>query len=326
MQTEDSQDKVSEQAAAWVIRLQADPSAIDRERFEAWRAQGELYSQAYELAMAAWMVVGEHAAAPRLLAMRRDALERARRTSARWDRRAVAAGLCLLILAPIAILGWYRLRSNDVLEFQTRRGEQRVIVLADGSRMSLDALSRVEVTYTPDVRGIELTAGRANFEVAKDVTRPLKVHSGPRTVTAIGTVFTVEREPREVVVTLLEGHVAVTSRDKPMDTMEMRPRQQLRMMDSGQVTLRGGLDPAQALAWREGKLIFDNESLARVVARMNNYSATPIRVEGTASDLHISGVFKAGDTAAFVDAMQSYFALTAQRQEDAVTIRQKAGE
>jgi transmembrane sensor len=316
VQMEDSNDKTTEQAAAWVVRLQADPSAVDRERFEAWRAQGEPYARAYDLALTAWLAVGEHAAAPRLLAMRRDALERARKTSTRWDRRTVAAGLCFLILAPIAVLGWYRLKSNDVLEFQTRRGEQQVIVLPDGSRMSLDALSRVEVKYTSDVRGIELTAGRANFEVAKDVTRPLKVHSGPRTVTAIGTVFTVEREPREVVVTLVEGHVAVTSSDQPTQTMEMRPRQQLRMMDSGQVTLREGLDPAQALAWR----------LSRVVARMNNYSATPIRVEGPASGLHISGVFKAGDTAAFVDAMQSYFALTAQQQEDAITIRSKAGE
>jgi transmembrane sensor len=326
VQIEDSHDAVNEQASAWVIRLQAQPSATDLERFEAWRAQGQLYSQAYELALAAWTAVGEHAASPRLLAMRRDALERARRASTRWDRRVVAAGVCFLILAPIAGLGWYKLRAHDELEFQTRRGEQRVIVLSDGSRMSLDALSRVEVKYTSDVRGIELTSGRANFEVAKDVTRPLKVHAGPRTVTALGTVFTVEREPQEVVVTLVEGHVAVTSRDRPMNTMEMRPRQQLRMTDSGTVTLRDGLDTAQALAWREGKLIFDNEPLTRVVARMNNYGATPIQVEGKANDLHISGVFKAGDTTAFVDAMQSYFALTAERQENAITIRSTVSE
>ena len=311
-----------EQAAAWVIRLQAEPSEVDEARFEAWRAQSPMHSQAYEDALAAWLSVGEHAASPKLLAMRRDALERARRTSTRRDRRAtIAAGLCLLILAPLVAIGWYEFRTHDDLEFQTGRGEQRVIVLADSSRMSLDAMSRVKVSYTADVRGIELMSGRANFEVAKDVTRPLKVHAGPRTVTAIGTVFTVEREPQAVVVTLVEGHVAVTSQGKTANPMMMRPQQQLQMSDSGKVTLRDGLDIVQALAWREGKLVFDNEPLARVVARMNNYGATPIVIEGKASDLPISGVFKAGDTSAFVDAMARYFPLTAVRREDAIIIR-----
>ena len=44
-----------------------------------------------------------------------------------------------------------------------------------------------------------------------------------------------------------------------------------------------------------------------VVARMNNYVPTPMVVEGKARDLRISGVFKAGDTTAFVEAMESYF-------------------
>jgi len=85
--------------------------------------------------------------------------------------------------------------------------------------------------------------------------------------------------------------------------------------------LRQGLDVVQALAWREGKLIFDNEPLTRVAARMNNYGATPIVIEGQAGDLHISGVFRAGDTSAFVDAMEIYFPLAAVRKEDAITIR-----
>jgi len=321
VQSADFQDTIDEQAAAWVVRLQGDPSDVDRERFEAWRSQSAAHGQAYDLALSAWTSVAEHAAAPRLLAMRRDALERARRTSARWDRRLIAAGLAFLIAAPIAGIAWFKLHTPDALEFQTQRGEQRVIMLADGSRMSLDAMSRVEVKYTSDMRGIELTSGRANFEVAKDVARPLKVHAGQRTVTAIGTVFTVEREAGGVVVTLMEGHVAVTSRNPSESPVEMRPRQELRLPDAGKGTLRDDVDVLQALAWREGKLVFDNEPLERVVARMNNYGATPIAAEGPAAQLRISGVFKAGDTAAFVDAMQSYFGLTALRREDAISLR-----
>jgi transmembrane sensor len=226
-----------------------------------------------------------------------------------------------MILAPLLGLAWYQLRPPAAQQFQTAHGEQRVIVLTDGSRMSLDAVTQVAVRYTSDVRSIELLAGRVSFEVAKDVTRPLKVKAGARTVTAIGTVFTMERVPRNVVVTLLEGLVAITSGDASAAHIELRPGQELRMGDSGEVELRAGIDPHQALAWREGKLIFDDESLATVVARMNNYVTTPIVAAGRTGELRVSGVFKAGDTSAFVDAMKSYFPVTEVRQPHAVTLR-----
>src|SRR5262245_259143 len=209
--TDQTEDEMREQAAAWVVRLHAEPSAVDLERFDQWRSQSELHARAFDDALAAWISVGEHATAPKLLAMRRDALGRARRGERTWDWRAVAAVVSLVVLAPAIGVAWYQLRGPAEQEFQTAHGEQRVIVLSDGSRMSLDALTDVKVRYTPDVRGVQLIGGRANFEVAKDVTRPLKVQVGPRTVTAIGTIFTVEREQRNVVVTLLEGRVAVTT-------------------------------------------------------------------------------------------------------------------
>jgi transmembrane sensor len=319
----DPDDELREQAVAWVVRISNEPSAVDLQRFDQWRAQSDQHEQAFETALSAWLSVGEHATAPALLAMRRDALERARRTQRRWDWRAIAAVVSLLILAPVIGAVWYQFREPAEVRFQTAHGEQRVIVLPDGSRMSLDALTDVRVRYTPDIRNMELISGRANFEVAKDVTRPLKVRAGPRTVTALGTVFTVERESRNVVVTLLEGGVAVTSRDRPNSHFEMRPRQELRMTDSGEVALRDGIDPNQALAWREGKLVFEDEPLHNVVARMNNYGSTSIVVVGKANELRVGGVFKAGDTNAFVDAMKSYFPLTVTHQSRAVTLQLK---
>ncbi|MET0535274.1 MAG: FecR domain-containing protein [Steroidobacter sp.] len=319
-------DEVREQAAAWVVRLHGEPSAVDLERFEQWCNLDPRNERAFDEALAAWINVGEHATATRILAMRHAALGRARRaerrgTSDPWKWRALAAAICLFVLAPIISVVWYKTRPPAEQIFQTAHGEQRVIVLADGSRMSLDALSEVRVSYTPDVRNLQLISGRANFEVTKDVTRPFKVRSGPRIVTALGTVFSVEREAADVVVTLVEGSVAVTTRDVPNAHIQLRPLQELRITDSGQVSLRDGIDPVQALAWRDGKLIFDDEPLRSVAARMNNYGATRIEVTGEANDLRVGGVFKAGDTMAFVDAMQMYFPLAVSHESNAVTLR-----
>ena len=321
MQTAQSDNSLNEQAAAWVVRLNAEPSAADFEKFELWQAQGPEYMRAFEEASLAWDAVGDHSAAPRLLAMRRDALERTGRYARRWSRRGLAAGLVAAILTPLGILYMSSSRGPSEQQFETGRGEQRVIVLSDGSRMSLDAMTRVKVVMGHDERRVTLESGRANFEVARDLARPMNVHAGPRTVTALGTVFTVERESHDVVVTLVEGRVAVTTSNRAQALIELKPRQQLRIADNGAITMREGLDPVLALAWREGKLIFDNVPLADVVATMNNYVATPIAVDGPARELRVSGVFKAGDTPAFVEAMESLFPVVALRHPSVVTLQ-----
>jgi transmembrane sensor len=309
-----------EQAAAWVVRLSGEPTPADLDRFERWRAQSPEHEQAFERAQAAWSIVGENSTAPELIAMRRDALQRAGHRSRRWIRASLVAALVLVIVVPIAVLQWPESRTSVTQELQTRRGEQRVIMLADGSRVSLDALTWLKVTYTQEARNVTLLEGRANFEVARDLTRPMNVSVGNRTVTALGTIFTVEREAQEIIVTLVEGRVAVASADRSIPRVEMRPRQQLRIDNSGPGTLDTDVDPVQALAWREGKLIFDDEPLTLVAARMNKYLPTPLVVEGAARDVRISGVFKAGDLRAFIDGMEGLFGLTAVRENDAVKL------
>ena len=323
MQPAQSPKSLYEQAAAWVIRLNGEPSEGDLEKFALWQAQSPQHARAYEEASLAWDAVGEHSAAPRLLAMRREALERTGRYTRRWNRRGLAAGLVALIALPLGILYMTSMRAPPEQQFETGRGEQRVIVLADGSRMSLDAMTRVKVVYGHEERRVTLQTGRANFEVARDLARPMNVFAGPRTVMALGTVFTVEREPHDVIVTLVEGRVAVTSGNRARALIEMKPRQQLRIDDNGAITMRDGLDPLLAMAWREGKLIFDNEPLAQVVATMNNYVTTPIVAEGRAGELRVSGVFKAGDTQAFVEAMESLFPVVALRHPNAITLQMK---
>jgi transmembrane sensor len=170
---------------------------------------------------------------------------------------------------------------------------------------------------------IELAEGRAHFEVTKDPSRPLKVRAGAKTVTAIGTAFTVERRAGdEVVVTLVEGRIAVTDERRRAPATEMAPQEQLTLTGDAAPVLRRDVDVDRALAWREGKLAFDDETLAEAAQRMNGYSATKLVVEGDqARNLRISGLFKAGDTAAFVEAVKAYFPIEADTSGQTVTLR-----
>jgi len=325
---------VHEEAAGWLMRLQAAPNDVATfETFEDWRDAAPEHREAFDAVQDSWALFGEQAAAPELLVLRRDALDRAgwtgRRRGLDLGRRGLAAGLAALVLAPLTLYGWRRLRPDADQTLRTAIGEQRTVTLSDGSRVSLDANTLVKVAYSPALRLAEVVEGRAHFEVAKDKARPMKVRAGRRTVTALGTAFTVEHEGERVVVTLVEGRVAVTetapARGVAPPPKELAPQQQLVFAADAAPRMHEAVDVERAMAWREGKLVFDDESLADAAARVNNYSRVKIVVEDApARALRVSGIFNAGDTPAFVEAVQSYFPVDVSTDESTVQIRSRS--
>lgn len=326
---------VHEEAAGWLLRLNAAPDDVATfEAFEDWRDASPEHRAAFDAVQDSWALFGDQAAAPELLALRRDALGRTgrglgRRPGLDLGRRGFAAGLVALALAPLAVHGWRRLGPDGRQTLRTAVGEQRTVTLSDGSRVSLDANTLVKVAYSPALRLAEVVEGRAHFEVAKDKARPMRVRAGRRTVTALGTAFTVEHEGERVVVTLVEGRVAVTetaqARGVAPSAKELVPQQQLVFAANAAPRVREAIDVERAMAWREGKLVFDDESLADAAARVNNYSRVKIVIEDApARALKVSGIFNAGDTPAFVEAVQSYFPVDVSTDQSTIQIRSRS--
>ena len=323
---------VHEDAAHWLVRLRAAPDdAACFEAFEAWRDASPDHAAAFEAVEDSWSLFGEQAAAPELLNLRRDALDRAGGAGRRRgvDRRAIAAGLAILAGGPLAFYGLRRWRGDAGHTLRTAIGEQRTVTLSDGSRVSLDANTEVKVAFSPALRLAEVVEGRAHFEVAKDRARPMKVRAGRRTVTALGTAFTVECEGERVVVTLVEGRVAVTEASAkgaaPAPAKELTPQQQLVFAPDAAPRMHEAVDVERAMAWREGKLVFDDETLSDAAARMNNYSRVKIVVEDApARALKVSGIFNAGDTPAFIEAVRSYFPIDVSTDDSTVQIRSRS--
>ncbi len=325
-----------EAAAFWAVRLSAEPSVADLEAFDAWIARDPAHLHAFNNAEDALAMVADHSTSPELLAMRSEALERARRVQRqRWiggaalDRRQLVAAAAGVIAVPLGAAWWFsRKPAGQILT--TGVGEQRTITLADGTRVTMDAMSRLRVDYSRQLRLLELTAGRAYFEVAKDAARPLRVFTGERSVTALGTAFSVESDPGAMLVTLVEGRVAVLNA-RAAQPIHLQPHQSLQLSDRGAPVLTDGVDAGRALAWREGRVVFDDVDLAQAVARMNTYSRTPIVIEESATgpklaSLRISGVFAAGDSATFAEALKAYFQVSVVRSTAAITLRRGPGQ
>lgn len=331
-----------EQAADWVLRLSGGELSLEDEiQLELWLEEDTANREVLQYQGWIWETAVDIADALELASVREDALEAMRgANTGRWSRRIgsqwrgfAAMAACLLFL--VATFSFLHGQSTT---YRTLVGERRVVELDDGSRMSLDADSAVDVSYGGERRSLRLLAGRAKFDVAKDPRRPFTVVAGGRMVVATGTSFSVELTKANMQVVLYEGSVAVL-KDGPID----RPPQHLllpKSADPADQLLKPGtalvtpLDDAVAtvepvdllrtLSWQNGQLHFVEEPLALAVERMNRYSREKIVLgNGKLGTLSISGVFDAGDIEGFVDGASTLYDLAVERKGDTVVLKNR---
>lgn len=318
-----------EEAAAWRLVL-TDAGLETRADFEAWLAAGPANREAWMRVQRAWAAMDVAPEDPRLLEIRQAALTRKPRSRRRslWGALA-AASLALAVPAGLSALGL--MTSEKVLS--TPRLERRVVRLEDGSRVTLDGDTQIRVRLHGQGRDIELVRGQARFDVFHDADRPFRVHAGDQTITALGTAFTVDRSARSLVVTLLEGQVAVGVgapglTDGSSPTL-LRPGQRL-MASLAPTPAKPRVEAVtlgEATAWETGQLVFDDEPLGQVVERVSRYSPSPITVgDAATARLRVSGVFKAGDGDTFVEAVTTYFPLRADRAPTGAIVLNSSAE
>jgi transmembrane sensor len=337
--TAGNQSLEQEASELFVQRLQGKWSASHQAELYARLARDPAFAQAFSRAERSWAALEAHAEAPEIMRWREEALAYARRASARrWSAASVgkrwrpAASIGAVAIA-LGIAWQFSLYRQDSREYRTGLGEQRVLDFEDHSRIALDSGTRVRVLYSKDARIVELAQGQAQFNVAHDPARPFKVIAGDRTIVAVGTVFTVDYEDREVNVAMLEGRVAVVdesaksppeargvpgsqSSENPGRTIELSAGEELRVSRQGRATVVPHADLEAVTAWRQGKVIFRSEPLGDAIRRINRYSHTKIEIQDPAlAGNRISGVFEAGDTQGFLDAVQRYLPVTTDSTE-----------
>ena len=293
--------EVRAQAAAWLARLRSEERGPqDEAGFRAWLAESELHRQAFDAINTVWEAAG---ALPRM--PRRRPVE---------SRRAVMASMLALVAGAGSLGVW---RAATAGTYATAVGEQRRVALDDGSMIILDTNSKIRVDLGDERRQIELIRGRAHFEVVRDARRPFVVEAAGREVVAVGTAFEVTREKDEVCVVVTKGEVAVFD---PKLTTRQTVERGARVTLSDEGPRRDRPDLARVTAWRQGRAVFENDTLADAVAEMNRYSRRPIVLEGDAADMRVSGVYSTGDTEAFARSLATLLPLDVDLASNQVTI------
>lgn len=219
-------------------------------------------------------------------------------------RRVVQAGGAIAAAALIGAGGaWQFLRHRR--RFITGKGETKVVALQDGSVVTLNTASEIQVSYSDTVRAVELVHGEALFDVAKNKARPFVVAAGDTNVRVVGTSFSVRRiDAAPIQVLVREGVVEVFKPAQGARPVRISANSMaVAQADNASMIAAMPVPAAQVhrqMAWQSGQIAFEGETLAQAAEEFSRYSDTRIVIEdsGLAKE-EIAGLFKATDPVGF---------------------------
>jgi transmembrane sensor len=322
-------DGVEDQAIAWLVRLSADDAgAGDWRAHEAWLAADPAHPAAFDRIEALWFELGEQAetlkqgldaadAGGVVIPLRpRPRPEPRRPVRAYW---AAAAALALMVGGG----GLYAALKASPATYQTAPGQIRRIDLADGSRIDLNGASRLAVRFDRSARRVTMADAEALFDVAKDPARPFLITAGRERIRVVGTAFDVASHAGQVTVTVRRGVVEVgrAGADGALGEVSRVPAGfQLIRRDGEAAALIRAVDPNDAAAWRERRLVYHGQTLASVADDLGRAFARPIAVRGPARALPFSGVLVLDDEDAVVRRLQAFLPLEVDRSGDGIVL------
>ena len=309
---------VEDDAIEWVILLHSGKAdAQDLDQIRLWRARSARHEKAFRDAETLWLDMGQ----AMLASGKPSPLPSEHRTSpnSRFGMptarlRTLAFTTAILIFA---LLGFRLFHLGDYwqADYYTHVGEQKTIRLEDGSTVWLNTDTALQLDPNPKRRSLRLLHGQALFQVAPDPNRPFDVAAGDAVIRALGTEFEVLAVDEQTTITVAEHAVAVTipTGNSAPSRVILQEGEKL-SIEEGQSAAPTRINLRQQLAWRRGKLIFKQRSLAEVVAEIERYRHGKILIAGSRlRTLEVTGVFPLDDTLSLMEVIQQSLQIHATR-------------
>lgn len=275
-------DTITDAAAQWFMRLQdEDCTDTDRSAFSQWLAADPRHAREYEAVCKTWQACE---GLPSAFGTAQTTTTPPARAARRYKRTfSFAAAVAALTLA--LAIGWNQ--GWVPTEYRTYAAENatRLVTLPDGSRIELNISTHISYALYKDRRIVSFDKGEAFFEVAHDALKPFVVKAGKGSIQATGTRFNVWMYQDQVNVILVEGSVLVLGdRAQPGRSVRLTPGMQARYLSNDaqpvtSLTLAGDA----SLAWRYGKLVFNDLPLRQALPLINRYLQTPIMLADSAT-------------------------------------------
>lgn len=251
----------------------------------------------------------------------------------------VAASCAFLVLTAglVQLAGKYNINNRSYTTVEAPDGETSEVKLPDGSKVWLNAGSRI--TYKKEfgqrLREVNLI-GEAYFDVVKDGAHPFIVTTTSLHLRVLGTAFNVRSFPgeRKSEASLIRGAVEVTLVNNPDKKIILKPTEKITVRNDafeGEAdeasnnqtsrTSRLNAIPLMTLSnihykeedplpveaqWIEKKLAFESENLEDIASRMQRYYGVNIKFKDeSVKVLAFSGSFKDETVTEAITALQT---------------------
>lgn len=333
-----------EAASRWVLKIDGGLSSSDEARLKAWLAEEPRHTEVLLEVAEAWDKVDSLSRLAEVFPLSENGPEPAR--PALWGRprvltphvwaaaasALVAVMVGFVVLTDVALPGLERSRAPAAVAatYETAVGEQKTVLLPDGTEVVLNTDTALRVAYSRDARVLNLLRGELHVDVAEDLARPLSVIAGDKIVQALGTEFSVQiTDEQHVEVLVTEGKVVVgvqparirttlEETELPMFVPPVLAQTETNTVDAGEALLLGApnevVTPVTAdeieveLSWKDGRLIFRSEPLAEALAEVERYTTVEfVLLDDELRSQTLSGRFRAGDIDTLLALLEANF-------------------
>jgi len=289
-----NEDSASDQAIEWLARLRADDvTAAEVADFATWLANSSRNKVAFDEATELWHLLNELPVQV---------------TQKPIKRRVYNTALPLAAAASVVFACVMMVLQLTVPSFSTGHGEQRRVILADGSTAFLNTSSKISIHFSRTERRIHVDSGEIWFDVTKNPSRPFIVEGRYASARAVGTAFTVRETLGYTRVGVTEGTVSFNVEAGQAVNSKMPSAKLLQI--GQQATASEGFTDLQpyatdtALAWQRGQLVYDDVRLDELVKDLNRYLPTPMTVNGSnLESRRVSAVLYLEDQSAMLEAL-----------------------
>ena len=335
-----NRQRAREEASLWIARLDRGLTAEERRSLDEWLAADSIHAAALMDLAALWDRSDVLAELAELFPLEQQALAKPR--AMRFALAACAAAL--VGVAVIVALNFVPFAAKSPASalvaaqptaaqpsvvaqqhvYDTAIGEQSTVRLSDGSVVTLNTDSSIEVRYDDAQRAVALLRGEVYFEVAHDAAHPFRVTAGDRLLEAVGTAFNVRLDSgTDVRMMVTEGKVRVASKvadavPQPSVAPAIVSAGSVAVMREGPMVVQG-IDAAAMdaqLSWRRGMLVFNGEPLDSVLLEIGRYTTVVFAPEDSIRGVRVGGYFRAGDIDGLLLALRESFDIDSRRTAD----------
>ncbi|MBB3101969.1 FecR domain-containing protein [Azomonas macrocytogenes] len=286
-------EHIARQAIQWLIELQTDADEEQRRNWQRWREADPEHERA-------WQRI--ESVNQRLRGLSPQATRIALASRSPQGRRQVLKLLGLIaIAAPTGWLG-YRQARPWLADYRTALGEHRNITLIDGSELSLNTDSAVDVTFEAGLRLLRLVRGEIQLQVAAR-DQPFLIDTTQGRLLTKQAHFNLRQYPDHCQLSVLAGTVQVRCAAHPERQASITAGQQMRFA----AHQLGAPQPFEAslTAWRRGMLVAVNMRLADFLDELGRYHRGWLECDPRVADLRLSGTYPLANSQAIIKLLES---------------------